>query len=593
MLVVYATGRLLPAVVEFDRGFRGELTGKGRHVEIYDEFLDASRFSGDAYEAAVARHLRSKYARLTPDVMVVAGREALQFACRQQGVFAGSTPVVHAVVTTDDLQAIGPLPPSYVGVPTRDEFARTIEQALRWHPQARHLVVVLGNWSERDRVWQARVAAERKALESRVTVDLIEGLPTEQAAARLAELGPDAVVFSPGYEIDSAGRTDTPYARVKAMAARTRAPFYGPVSTFIGIGVIGGYMADFETQGRQAAYAVTRLLDGMPPTALRLPASVPTALHVDWAQLRRFGIDPRTLPPGTVVHNREPSLWQEYRNELLLLGAVLLLQAGLIAGLLVERRRRHDAEVTVASSRAELAHASRLAVAGELAAAVAHEINQPLGAILSNADAAEMILESGAERHDLLRTILADIRRDDVRASEVIRRLRTLLQKNQVEAGPFSLDEAVTEVERVLRPEARRRGVTLTVQLANAPTELMGDRIQVQQVLINLVLNAMDAVADVAPAQRQVSLVVQETADRCTVKVSDRGHGIAAADVRRVFDSFFTTKRSGMGLGLSIARTIVEAHGGSIGVEEASSPGAVFVVSLPKPPARQPAAEPA
>lgn len=278
------------------------------------------------------------------------------------------------------------------------------------------------------------------------------------------------------------------------------------------------------------------------------------------------------------------SLWEDPRTVIIAAGTLVVLQAALIAGLLVARRRRHEAETIASRLRAELAHASRLAVAGELAAALAHEINQPLAAILSNADAAEMILDAGDDRRELLKTIVSDIRRDDVRASEVIRRLRTLLEKHDVEQALFSLDEAATDVELVLRPEARRRGVVLTVQPSGSQAVLLGDRVQIQQVLINLVLNAMDAVADVPETRRVVSLIVEHAPDVCTVRVVDQGHGIAPENRSRVFESFFTTKRRGMGLGLAIARTIVEAHGGSIRTGTAPFDVTEFIVTLPARP---------
>jgi signal transduction histidine kinase len=216
-----------------------------------------------------------------------------------------------------------------------------------------------------------------------------------------------------------------------------------------------------------------------------------------------------------------------------------------------------------------------------LTGAIAHEINQPLGAILSNADAADLLLASGADRRDELRAILADIRQDNVRASEVIRRLRALLAKQPVDWHPFALNDAVRELEPVLRAEARRRGVGFELRLAPTATILVGDRVQIQQVLINLALNAMDAANGLPEARSAVAVSVERDADRLALVVRDRGHGIAPEHLPQLFDSFFTTKPRGMGLGLSITRTLVEAHGGRIWAESSPGAGAVFRVEWP------------
>ena len=233
----------------------------------------------------------------------------------------------------------------------------------------------------------------------------------------------------------------------------------------------------------------------------------------------------------------------------------------------------------------ELIYASRLAVAGELTASIAHEINQSLGAILSNAEAADLILEfrgqSGGDLGGELRAILADIRRDDLRAGAVIQRLRAFLAKQKPERLSFDLNEALEDVAAVLDAEARRRGVTLDIRPARTAATLIGDRVQIQQILINLLLNAMDAMAEVRDEEPRVVVTVETGDGRIAVAVRDGGHGIAPEDLPRLFDSFFTTKRLGMGLGLPIARTLCEAHGGRIWAEDGPGPGAVFRIELP------------
>jgi PAS domain S-box-containing protein len=241
---------------------------------------------------------------------------------------------------------------------------------------------------------------------------------------------------------------------------------------------------------------------------------------------------------------------------------------------ITERKRTEEA-------RQELAHASRLALVGELTASIAHEINQPLGAILSNADAAEMLLEASPVALDEVRQILDDIRRDDLRASEVIHRLRVLLRKREVELQPLDLNDLVQEVLSLVRTESRRRGVTIETRLADGLPLVRGDKVHLQQVLINLVLNGMEAMASVS-GERKLTVQTSPGEAGCVeVAVSDVGTGIPPERLPRLFDPFFSTKDEGMGLGLSIARSLVQAHGGRIRAENSRGAGATFRFELP------------
>jgi PAS domain S-box-containing protein len=251
---------------------------------------------------------------------------------------------------------------------------------------------------------------------------------------------------------------------------------------------------------------------------------------------------------------------------------------------ITDRRRAEEAQES-------LAHLSKLAMMGEMTAMVAHEVNQPLGAILSNAETAEILLDSEQPKLAEVRQILADIRHDDLRAAAAIRRVRALLAKRNFQMQPLDLDDTVSDVLKIIAGDALRRRVHIQkVVQANLPL-VLGDRSQLQQVLLNLILNAMDAMHDTPEPRRRISVKVAENRQgEVQVTVEDCGPGVSQEQAAHIFESFFTTKNDGMGLGLSIARSIIEAHRGNLWLDSNSRDGATFHFTV-RPAANHPAGQ--
>jgi signal transduction histidine kinase len=250
-------------------------------------------------------------------------------------------------------------------------------------------------------------------------------------------------------------------------------------------------------------------------------------------------------------------------------------------GLTLDVVRAAKLEREAAQHRLELAHLSRIGMLGELSGSIAHELNQPLASILSNAQAAQLLLA----RDDLdiaqLRAILADIVDDDRRAGEVIRRLRALLRKEPLPFQRLDVNEVVRDVLRIMRNDLLGRGVAARTELAGSLPAVEGDRVQLQQVLLNLLINACEAMGAGA-SERVVRVRTSAGADGgVEVAVRDSGPGIAPGESTRIFDAFVTTKADGTGLGLAVCRTIVEAHGGRISARNNPEGGATVGFTLP------------
>jgi PAS domain S-box-containing protein len=245
---------------------------------------------------------------------------------------------------------------------------------------------------------------------------------------------------------------------------------------------------------------------------------------------------------------------------------------------ITERRR---AAVETQTLREELAHISRVATVGELTAAIVHELGQPLTAILTNAQAGVRLIAAGRHDIDDLREILEDIVAADRRADQVIQHLRTLLRKGETERRPLLLNQVISEVVTVLLRDAERRQVAMVLDLAPVSPWVSGDRVQLQQVLLNLVVNAFDAMVEVGDRQRRVILRTRQVDDSVQVDVIDTGSGIAAEKLDSIFEPFVTTKMHGMGMGLSVSRSIIYAHEGRLWAENQPQGGAFFHIVLP------------
>jgi C4-dicarboxylate-specific signal transduction histidine kinase len=707
VLVLYSFGRLLPANLEGDRGLRETFaTRPDLPVTISFEYLDNLRFQGEAYDKTFSTYLRDKYASMPPDVILAAADDSLDFVLRHRSEMFARTPVVYMNVTTTYLRSIPSLPADVVGTAIEYDFVGTIEQALRWHPGTNRLVIVTGasSW-DHDR--ESQIRARLPSLPGRLSVEFLAGLPADELQRRLRGLQAGTIVFTPGYFVDGGGQESAPRESVQLIAAASPVPVYGTFSTLMGMGIVGGRMATFEAVGRLGARTAIALLEGAAPAAVKPPATIPAQLHADWRQLERWHIPRRDVPPDTVVWFREPTLWESNRELVILSIAVILLQAGLIFALLLERRRRRatvaalarseqhmrlaaqaaklsswvlddeaaskagavglkaaapetggsplvdfrdtlarispedrpaveaalrlavatsgefDAEYRVdapdgechwqaARGRADPAQASRLfgvaiditqrkraeaqteldrialyhmtrvSLLGQLSASIAHQLNQPLASIRANAEVAQKILEREPVDLQELREICADIVADDHRAAQVIRRLGALFRRDASQFEPLDLNELVRDSLDLIRSALTTRHATVITELAPGLPPVSGDRVQLQQLLMNLIINAADAMVAMGEGVHEVTISTYLQGDVVKLCVADQGPGVPADALEKVFEAFWTTRAGGMGMGLAVSRSIALAHNGSLTVTNiAPAGGARFCASLP------------
>ena len=579
-------------------------TRSSEDIEVYSDFLDLARFHGPANDDRLVQFLAAKFAQVRPDVIVPISRGAVSFMIRHRDELARDIPIVYcctpALMTdTLDIPSYVPgrgeksgtldIPSNIPGVVEEFDAPGTLALATRLQPDAKTLIIVSGG-SDLDRRRQQEVTGALQPFLLHYDTKYLIALPYEELLTQLSRLPRDSIVFLTRVIEDGSGRPHGPELAGDVSRAST-APVYSPYATYLGSGIVGGRMESITGQGAELADLILDILSGKDPATLPHQTKLPLQYRVDARQLERWGIREASLPPGTVVEFRQPTLWERNRNIVILVVLAFAALVGIIALLLFEMRKRREAEKARNTAEAEadlrrreLTHMTRVATLGELSGGIAHELGQPLAAILANAQAAQALLAGKNFNKQEILEILEDIVQDDSRAGQVIDRLRHLLRKDERQSASIHLNNLISSTLGLLHSELGHRTIKVKTELEIDLPPISGDSVQLQQVLLNLMMNAMEAMASIPPSMRTLGIGTRTTAEGyAEVSITDRGPGMSPDDLNRLFEPFFTTKERGLGLGLSICATIVRSHRGRLRLSNASSGGVTATVSLPLP----------
>jgi signal transduction histidine kinase len=549
-------------------------------IELLAENLDIIRSPEDRSRQMLTDYLGAKYRQHPPDLVILIFVGHLQVALEALQALFPDTAIIAAGFTEAPLrpEQFGPM---VGGLVQRIDAHATLDLMLRLHPDVKRIVVI-GGTALPDHLLRERVRVASRSFERRVAIDFWDNVTIEQVHQAVPNMPPGSVILFSEMFQDAAGQPFVSSEVGRWIGHWANVPVHVLSDPSIGTGAVGGSLASAEGFAETAADIALRVLNGTPIGAFPFEIRSRTVPMFDWRALQRWGINERALPPGSVVRFKPPSLWAQYRWYFVGALLLILLQSATIVALIAQRRRRRRAEVEALRQRAELAHVGRISLMGELAASLAHELSQPLTAIFGNASAGLQALQQGqydaAELHD----ILDDVVKDQTRAAEVVRRMRRMVKKEtELEFVAVDVGEVVREVVALVRNEAAHEQVEIAVDIEPGLPFAEGDRVQLQQVLLNLLLNAVEAVKGLPHRARTVALHARRRDGVIEVAVRDRGRGIAADDVEQVFSPFYTTKREGLGMGLSICRSIIEAHGGRLWAENNAEGGATFYFTLP------------
>jgi signal transduction histidine kinase len=579
VLLLHGFNRGNMVLDHFTGNFRVDLDQRaGKPVNVVQVTVGPTGFVG-APEQAVVDFIRSTYAgHPAPDLIVSVSGPAAVFARKYRQQLFPDSPLLFAAVDQRYLQD-APLGDNETAVAVLNDFPRLVDDMLQVLPQTRQVFMVMGS-GELGRFWRRELNEQFKRFRGRLTFVWSNDLSLAEILRRCANLPGHSAIIYLTFGTDSAGAAYADGRVLAELRATANAPLFSPHSVYLGSGIVGGSLMSIDELSRDTAVAANRILNGASPGSVRVPLRSPGQPTFDWRELQRWGVDESRLPPASVVRYRRPSLWREYRTAVLIATGALAIQAFLIVGLLVERRARKRAEIDSRRNLALAADASRRATMSALASSIAHELGQPLTAIIFNAEALQRMISAKNSTPETIEETLSDLHAEGVRATQIIARQQTMLRSHPLQKKSIDLHVVVNESVALVAHELTARNIVVNVNFSSSPCVISGDQVLLQQVLVNLMINAMDAMAEVPLARRHLTITSELRAADVTLSVRDTGPGLPADIISTLFTPFITTKARGLGIGLTVVRRIIDVHGGTIEARNNPEGGATFTVTL-------------
>ncbi len=579
VMVLHSFGREVRPWSDYAQSIRSELQRQSPWpLDITDHSLISARSDDDDSEIPFIEYLRALFAKRPIDLIVSIGAPAAGFVQRHREQLFAATPMVFTAVEQRRIQYSN-LTPSDAVVPIRIDYLALMANILQVLPETKNVQVIVGT-SPIEQFWREEIRKEAMPLADRVALTFYDDLSFEEILKHVAVPPPHSAILWEAMIVDAAGVVHDGDAAFKRLHAAAKAAIFGYYEPNIGEGLVGGPYAGVLDTSRETAAAAVRILGGENAGDVRITSIEFATPRFDWREMQRWGISESSLPAGSEIRFRDPTVWDQYRVPILAIFAALLAQFALIIWLMFEHRRRHLAEVQSRNAMVELTYMNRRATAGQLSASIAHEVNQPLTGIALGASAALRWLRAETPNLERAGVALEQIVAASHRASDIVTSVRSMFRKDTSEKLPVDINGLIVTVLAMVRIDLQKNGVELQTQFGERVLVVEGDKVQLQQVILNLVMNAIQAMQSVRPRVLKVKSD-QSKPEFVHVSIEDTGTGIDRSNLKQIFSPLFTTKERGMGMGLSICHSIIENHNGRIWVSPGVNRGTIFQFELP------------
>ena len=548
-------------------------------IDLYEASLQSERFGPSEDQEPFINYLGALFKRDGLDLVVAMGAPAARFFLQQRPLIFASTPLLITGADESTFKDMF-LTSNDAAVPTGWDQGLQIENILQVLPETANIAVVIGD-SPLERFWVDQYRRSFRQFADRVNFEYFNKFSLEEMVKRATELPRHSAILYGTVRVDVQGIPQEEDRVLSRLRATANAPIFSYIDSNFGHGIVGGPLLSTQELARRSAVAAVRILSGEIASNVTTPPLGLSGPMYDWRELQRWNISEAVLPPGSEVYFRGLTAWEQFRAQIVFGLAAILLQTALISWLLYERRRRYMAEATTRQTMTDLQHVNRMATASELSASIAHDINQPLAGMVANAGAGIRWLTRTPPDLGKVEAMFQQIIVAGHYASEVIASVRALLTRGVEERVNVDINEVIRNAISLEQRDIEGHEVSLTLELSEGRAVVLGIRVQLLQVILNLVRNAIEAMGSASAHTLRIRSELDKSGD-ITVSVEDSGAGIDQHNLAHIFDPLFTTKPRGLGIGLSICRSIIEGHDGRLWATSAVGHGSTFFITLPK-----------
>jgi signal transduction histidine kinase len=588
VLILFAMVPSSPAYRVIADGIRNSLTeAYGDNYNLHMEYLEAERYPKGEYPKERFDLYNEKYSKVDLDLLICVGIDIIETIKARADEHLLNLPAISIDYdfSMDDNPKDITLNRKTTVFRLIVDAEKIISEALHLFPGTESIYFFCGT-APLDKVVCSITQQAVLAASAGKKISFFTDMSMDEILTEVRQLPDNSIVIVPNFTADNKHVVYFNPESIRLISRNANSPVFCFNDMGFGEGAVGGYLLSFKKIGTMAGEAAVKIIKGADPGSIKINETELYEYKYDWRELKRWDlIGSDLIPKGSKILFEETGFFKEFRLIILAALIFVIIQSLLIIKLvsLYRKQRQITGQLIVAENKyRELIREDRILRLSQLTASLSHELNQPLTAILSTAQAGIRFIDSNNMDHDLMKELFQNIAEDDKRTASILSSIRGMLKLERREKERLNLNMLIEEIITIYRSESTKKGIRLEVNLPDQPVCIVADPIQIQQVIMNLIMNAMQSIEKAQTGKRLIIISEVSDDESVTVSLRDYGEGITESVKDRLFKPFVTSKQEGTGIGLSISRSIIDEHQGEIWAENMPDGGANFAFRLKK-----------